>query len=177
MKVGAVIFVALSTGVVAAAPPEAPHDGSLATSGAITDVNGGVLDEPGAIDTSVRNCVKSAQGGFPDEQTKALCGCVTDWLRTSKPSVFLAWVKAGTTGDASSLDLRPLAVCKSWAAEGMKRAQPYLLANMWASVDVSQSYQSCLHSYRDRTGLDLLRWCNRLIGTTAKSLKAHPLAP
>lgn len=141
-----------------------PHDGSLGRTGEIHDLSNGKLDEASAIATFLASC----RGNAADNATaEPFCGCVSDYLRVSRPSVIHVLQDASTSGDVSALlELPGVKRCTQWVADGARGRSPFLRKGMKASRDVAASFARCRATKSQGTSTPSgVVFCNRLVAT------------
>jgi hypothetical protein len=142
-----------------------PHDGSLDKSGDISDLKNGKMDEPGGIAEFVASCRRSTQG---NPNADPFCGCLSDYLRVSPPSVIETFRRASETGDASEMrDLPGVKRCTNWLTTGGEVPNPFLRKGMKSSLDVERAFARCRTQLeKGKTSPSGIVFCNRLVATT-----------
>lgn len=147
------------------AKTDLPHDGSLSKSGTINDMKNGKLDEASGITVFMQSC----RNGAPNNPNAApFCGCLSDYLRVSPPSVIRVLNASSQTGDGSALLALPgVKRCTDWVTGGAHGNNPFVRKGVKPSVDVEAAFLRCRTTMTNgKPTPSGLVFCNRLVASS-----------
>ncbi|HWO18907.1 MAG TPA: hypothetical protein VNO30_09025 [Kofleriaceae bacterium] len=144
---------------------DTPHDGSLDRSGEIHDLKNGRLDEASGIAAFLDSCRGKA---VDNPNVEPFCGCLSDYLRVSPPSVIRVLQDASATGNVTELlELPGMKRCTRWVTDGARGKSPYLREGMKASATIEVAFHRCRTSMSNgKPTPSGIVFCNRLVATS-----------
>lgn len=154
-----------TTPTAATPDKEVPHDGSLSKRGDVDDMKNGKLDEASGIAVFVQGCRGSAKD---NPNAEPFCGCLSDYLRISPPSIIRVLQRDSETGDLSKIiELPGVKRCTKWVIDGVQGTNPFLKKGMKSSLAVEVAFSRCRTTLTNgKPTPSGIIFCNRFVATT-----------